>query len=429
MNEMPSIDASAIRKGAFYPVNNPVSGRFTWVKHTFSETKGRALLTIREVEKRLKEENVSFEELQEHKEYLEELKKRVLAHAKRGLIGRIFSRRIERNVARLFDPVINKVKEKSKKSQPLSQQQVVMEEKSDLGKEVAPNSIASVSVSAANDVGVSKLSVIQAALPKENGYPTVGFLEAIDALGKKSLMPTLLLIDEVEEDNFSNDRQVTEKQLEVINKVKEMGGQILVCCRPCQPNLKPALQAALAGSNFVYYSISELNKLQNKDLHAKLQKSDFVIVAGFDTNDCVRATIGALRDDGRLEMSDRLYPNGLIQAKIPVLYSDDCSRGMKSNMWEGSRFGDTLFLWGKPTSVYRLVDQAVKEYRELKEDIPPDFECTVNPEKLEQIKECAFAINGLTTATIKGWFRSFKIAPDNPLLDQITRGKYPQTTL
>lgn len=263
--------------------------------------------------------------------------------------------------------------------------------------------------------GFSKCRAIQATIPKENGYPTVDFLGAIDALGKQSLTPTLLLID-ADEPFGSN---VIKNQLALISKVKEMGGQILVCCRSGQ-TVNPALQAALADTEYTYYQINELNKLQKPELLERLHQADFVVVAGYDTNDCVRATIGARRDDGLEELSDYKYPNGMIQEGIPVLFSDECSQGKKHNLWEGSRFKENLFFWAKPNSPYRLALQAVKEYRSEKTALLPDFESALNKTKLKQIREELLDTSGLTTSRIKDLFRFFKIAPDNPLLDEIT---------
>ena len=270
-------------------------------------------------------------------------------------------------------------------------------------------------------VGTSRLSLIQALIPKEHGYPTVGLFDAMDALRAHSLKPTLLLIDESSDDTDASYDRITKKQIELINKVKQMCGRIIICCLPCQPNLKPALRAALEGSNHTCYLIEGLNKLENQEVREQIRKSDFVVVAGFDTNECVRATIGArcYFDDGRYAQA--LPQKGVIQAEIPVLYDDGCSHGLRPNQWEGERFIESLFFWSVPNSQCRLVEQAIQEYRHEVEAVPPGFETTMNPEKLRQLRECAFEIKGFTVRTVLEWFRDFKISPNNPLLDRITR--------
>lgn len=188
-----------------------------------------------------------------------------------------------------------------------------------------------------------KLAIIQAVLQKENGYPTVDFFDALDLLHKQSLTPTLLLIDEVGIDHGKFDRQVTEDQLKLIKKVQELDGQILVCTRTAQPDLKPILKEAIAGANHTFYSVIKLNKLENQELRTRLQKADFVVVSGFDTNECVRRTVGAKRDDWEY---DNIQIPGLVQENIPTLYSDYCSRGKNRNRWEASRFESALFFLG-----------------------------------------------------------------------------------
>lgn len=268
---------------------------------------------------------------------------------------------------------------------------------------------------------LSKLGIIQAALPKENGYPTINFFYALDVLAQQSLKPTLLLIDEVGEDRNALDKQITNNQLDLIKKVQELGGQFIVCVRPGQTEIKPELKQVLDRIPHDSYVIVKLNKLENPELRTKIQDADFVVVSGFDTNECVRATIGAKRDDRR---SGLATGGGLMQYNIPVLYSDDCSRGdMAHNVWEGSRFASSLFFWSRQDSVYRMTDQAVQKYRDESRNsvVPSDFESNFNPEKLENIRDYMCNVNDLTVHDIKEMFRTYKIAPNNPLLDQITR--------
>lgn len=104
------------------------------------------------------------------------------------------------------------------------------------------------------------------------------------------------------------------------------------------------------------------------------------------------------------------------------LYSDDCSRGWRRNGWEGSRFESSLFFWNRQDSVYRLTDQAVREYREEGgSGVPPNFESDFNSQKLEYLREYICEVGGLTIEKIKAMFRAYQIAPNNPLLDQITK--------
>jgi hypothetical protein len=226
------------------------------------------------------------------------------------------------------------------------------------------NEVTSIEVGETNHVfEASKLNldIVKATLAKdENGYPALELDHALDSLRKKGMKPTLLLIDEVGEDRNDFDKQITKKQLALIGKVKKLGGQVLICTRPCQPDLKPELESAVAGVPHTFYSIVSLNKLENPELREQVRAADFVIVAGFDTNKCVRNTLGVQEDFN--EYHEDMSP-GLVQDGIPVLFSDDCARGIKSNKWEGSRFEDALFFWGHEDSSYRLADQAVREYR------------------------------------------------------------------
>lgn len=269
------------------------------------------------------------------------------------------------------------------------------------------------------EVGEKKLHIMNATLAKdENGYPALKLDRALDSLREKGLKPTLLLIDEVGEDRNDFDEQITKNQLSLIDKVKELGGQVLICTRPAQPDLKPELKRAVGSVPHTYYSISPLNKLEDPELREQVRAADFVIVAGFDTNECVRNTVGVQEDFD--EYQKDMTP-GLVQAGIPVLFSDDCARGIGSNKWEGSRFEDALFFWGKENSSYRLADQAVREYRaesghkfgELKTEDASDI--------LNNLQSAISGVSDLSTDQIKDWIRYYKISPDDPLLDRITR--------
>jgi hypothetical protein len=261
-----------------------------------------------------------------------------------------------------------------------------------------------------------RISLIQSILVKDNdGYPTVGFLDAIEELGRHSLRPTLLLIDESAE--AADDTDTTRNQVQLLEKVKKVGGQVIVCCFPSWANLNPLQKAALEGFDYRTYQISVFNKLQNQELQEQLKKADFVVVAGFDTNDCVRSTVGARCYNNAA--SHLLSHPGLMQLGIPVLFDDNCSHGTCKNQWEGERCAETLFFWSRPNSACRLVQQAVREYRQGMES-PPDFDITVNLEKLRQLRECVYEFGGLNSEMIVGFFRDFKISRKNPLLDWIT---------
>ena len=269
------------------------------------------------------------------------------------------------------------------------------------------------------EVGQTKLDILKATLAKdENGYPALELDDALDSLNEKGLKPTLLLIDEVGKDLNGVDKQITKNQLALIDKVEMLGGQVLICTRPSQPDLKPELKTAVARVPHTFYSISPLNKLENPELREQVRAADFVIVAGFDTNECVRNTVGVQED------FDEYYKNmtpGLVQTGIPVLFSDDCARGFRSNKWEGSRFEDALFFWGRKDSPYKLADQAVREYRADSVHELDRLETNFNSETLRILQSNISEINNLSTEQIKEWIRYYKISPDNPLLDRITR--------
>jgi hypothetical protein len=265
----------------------------------------------------------------------------------------------------------------------------------------------------------TKLDILKTTLAKdENGYPALKLDHALDSLHKKGLKPTLLLIDEVGEDRNDFDKQITKNQLALIDKVKKLGGQVLICTRPSQPDLKPELKSAVASVLHTFCSIRPLNKLENPELRDQVCAADFVIVAGFDTNECVRNTVGVQEDFQ--DYYEDMTP-GLVQAGIPVLFSDDCARGTRSNKWEGSRFEDALFFWGREDSPYRLADQAVREYRAESGDKLADLKTKPDPDILRTLQSNISEINGLSNDDIKGWIRHYNISPDNPLLDRITR--------
>ncbi|MGK6307195.1 hypothetical protein [Variovorax sp. DT-64] len=269
------------------------------------------------------------------------------------------------------------------------------------------------------EVREKNLDIVKATLAKdENGYPALNLDHALNSLHDKGLKPTLLLIDEVGDDRNGFDKQITKNQLALIDKVKKLGGQVLICTRPCQPLLKPELESAVANVLHTFHSINPLNKLEDPELRKQVRAADFVIVAGFDTNACVRNTVGVQEDFN--EYYENMTP-GLVQDGIPVLFSDDCARGIKSNKWEGSRFEDALFFWGREDSSYRLADQAVQKYRENSGHKLGELETEFNSRTLRNLQSVISEINGQSTDQIIDLIRDFKISPDNPLLDLLTR--------
>ncbi len=186
--------------------------------------------------------------------------------------------------------------------------------------------------------------IIQAALEKHDGYPTIEFFAAIDLLSAKGLKPTLLLIDDFGAGSGAPDTKTIQNQKKLIIKVTQSGGNIFICTEVYRYSLKRDLQDTVdncGAKTRVYQGNGRLNKLSNGTLLADLEYADYVIIAGYEANYVIRNTVGVSRDHNQ----DMLLGAGLMQHGIPTLYADFCSTAADENKWEGARSKPNLYFW------------------------------------------------------------------------------------
>jgi len=273
------------------------------------------------------------------------------------------------------------------------------------------------------------LEQISSLLPKKNGYPEHTFSEALEALETIDLTSLLLLIDAATTNHSSTDKAITNNQIQLIKKIKKMGGWVVVCCSSSQPTLKPELLEKLEDyENVKFVTEDSSNKLKNEIVWMEVECSCSVVVSGDDTNGCVRATItatigiGANRDSDDVGEDAPSTLKSLLQKKIAILCPSACIHGIKEDIWKEARFSDSMFFWEKIHSYYPLINQAVIEYKQGNNNEDKNIAITAEEKEaiLLAIKDTIFDTAPKDRQDIINILTTFDISPNDPILDEIT---------